>query len=88
MQLDQSIRQIQNFLLCSAIFELVAYFFQMIYFVGKSNVNATWFVVFSLVHPVRAVCSLLLMRKIPETRDLVKESRMQTHDQVTFQSAT
>ena len=45
-----------------SLLELGFYFAQILFFVARSHVNMVWYHVLGLVHPVRAIMGLYIVR--------------------------
>lgn len=53
------------------MFEIIAYFLQILYMVGRMQVNTIWYQVLGLIHPIRAFLGLYIARMIPTFSELI-----------------
>lgn len=88
LRLENQLGSLANFLLFSAVFELVMYFASMLCFVGRPQVNSVWYHVLGLLHPVKAIFALIVSRRIPSPSTLIEATRLRTHNQLQYSQAT
>lgn len=71
MMLDTFLTDIYNFLQFISMFEVIAYFLQILYLVARMQVNTIWYHVLGLIHPLRAFLGLYIARMIPTLSELI-----------------
>ena len=65
MKLENFLTDLHNFFFYASCYEMCAYFMQILFFLGKTQVNSVWFQVLGLLHILRALVGFYIARNLP-----------------------
>lgn len=85
MKLENFLTDTQNIFFFTSVYELAAYFLQILFFLGKIQVNTVWFQILGLLHVVRALLGLYIARNLPRFNDLTMQAQLKGDMQLGYE---
>lgn len=66
------------------MFELGSYFFNALFMIARPQAGSLWYMILSLIHPIRALIGLYVVRLLPQSQDFFSKMQISGNKQLSY----
>lgn len=78
------LQDLYTYLYYVSMFEMGSFFFNSLFMIARPQASSLWYVIVGLVHPIRALVGLYLVRLLPQSQDFFSKMQISGNKQLSY----